>query len=58
MVAKREGVEEGMEWEAGVSLLYMERKNSKILLYSTENYTQCPMINIMEKNILKEYICM
>ena len=40
--------------EVGVSkckLLYMEGINNKILLYSTENYIQCPMINHMEKNI-------
>ena len=40
--------------EVGVSkckLLYMEGINNKILLYSIENYIQCPMINHMEKNI-------
>ena len=44
-----------MEWEAGVSrcqLLYIEWINNKVLLYSTGNYIQYPMI--MEKNI---YIC-
>ena len=38
----------GMEWEAGVSrckLLYIEWINNKVLLYSTGNYIQCPMIN-------------
>ena len=39
-------------WEVGVSrckLLYMEWIN-KVLLYSTDNYIQYNMINIMEKN--------
>ena len=56
MVAKEEGVGGGMEWEVGVSrckLLYMEWINNKVLLYSTENYIQYPMIN----NKGKEYIC-
>ena len=42
MVAKGEGDEGGMEWEAGVSrckLLYIERINKKVLLDST-NYIQ------------------
>ena len=46
--AKGEGVEGGMEWEAGVSrckLLYIEWMNNEVLLYSTENYIQYPMIN-------------
>ena len=45
----------GMEWEAGVSrckLLYIDYTSNKVLLYSTENYSQCPMIN---QNV-KEYI--
>ena len=54
-----------MEWEIGVSrckLLYMEGINNKILLYITENYIQCRMINNNGKEyILKEcvrvYIC-
>ena len=43
MVASGEGKGEGMEWEVGVSrckLLYKEWINSKVLLYSTENYIQ------------------
>ena len=42
----------GMEWEVGVShckLLYVEEINNKVLLYSTENYIQYPMINHNEK---------
>ena len=46
-----------MEWEVGVSkckLLYMEWINNKVLLYSTENYIQYPMINHNEKEYLKK----
>ena len=61
MVAKGERIREGMEWEAGVSrckLLYIEWINNKVLLYSTDNYIQYPMIIIMEKNILeKQNMC-
>ena len=48
VVAKGEGVGGGMEGEVGVSrgkLLYIEWINNKVLLYSTVNYIQCPMIN-------------
>ena len=48
MVAKGEGVGGELEWEAGISrckLLYIEWINSKVLMYSTENYIQYPMIN-------------
>ena len=47
-VAKEEGAGGGMEWEVGVSrckLLYTEWIKNKILLYSTENCIQHPMIN-------------
>ena len=43
-----EGVGRGMEWEFGVSrykLLYTEWVNNKVLLYSTENCIQYPVIN-------------
>ena len=43
-----EGVGAGMEWEVGVSrckLLFIEWINKNVLLYSTENYIQYPMIN-------------
>ena len=46
----------GMEWEVGVSrckLLYIEWINNKVLLYSTENYIQYPMINHNGKEYLK-----
>ena len=48
VVAKGEGVGGGMECEVGVSrckLLYIEWINNKVLLYSTDNSIQCPMIN-------------
>ena len=62
MVAKGEGNGRGMQWEVGVSirkLLYIEWINNKVLLYSTENYIQYPMINHNGKEYLKKnvYIC-
>ena len=57
MVAKGERVGGGMEWEVGVSrckLLYMEWINNKVLLYSTENYIQYPMINHSGKEYIKK----
>ena len=50
-VAKGEWGGRGMDWEFGVSrckLLHLEWINNKVLLYSTGNYIQYP---IMEKNI-------
>ena len=47
MVAKEEGFGGGMEREVGVSrckFLYIEWINNMVLLYSTENYIQYPMI--------------
>ena len=57
MVAKEKGVEGGMEWEVGVSRckpLYIEWINNKVLLYSTENYMQYPMINHNGKEYFKK----
>ena len=50
VVATGDGVGGKMEWEVevGVSrckLLYMEWINNKVLLYSTGNYSQYPVIN-------------
>ena len=45
-----------MESEIGVSihlLLLMEWINNKVLLYSTENYIQYPVISHKEKNFFK-----
>ena len=52
VVVKGEGGGGGMESEIGVSrckLLYMEWINNKVLLYSTQNYIQYPMINLNGK---------
>ena len=61
MVTKGEGVGGGMDWESGVSrckLLYIGWINNKVLLYSTENYIQYPMINHNGKEYKKECMCM
>ena len=45
-----------MDWEIGLNrckTLHTERMDNKVLLYSTENYIQYPMINHNEKNIKK-----
>ena len=56
----------GMDWEFGISrckLLHIEWVNNKVLLYSTGNYIQHPVINHngkeYEKNIwlLTESLC-
>ena len=50
----------GIEWEFGVSrckLLYIEWINNKVLLYSTGNYVQYPVINHRERN-MKRNVCM
>ena len=50
-----------MDWDFRISrckLLYIEWINSKVLLYSTGNYIQYPLINHMEKNTKKECIYM
>ena len=56
LVAKGEGDGRGKEWKVGVSrckFLYIEWMNNKVLLYSTENYIQYPMINHNGKEYLK-----
>ena len=48
VVAKGEGVGGGIYWEFGMSrckLLYIGWINNKVLLYSTGNYIQYPVIN-------------
>ena len=48
VVAEGQGVREGIKWEMGISrrkLLYREWVNNKVLLYSTRNYIQYPVIN-------------
>ena len=42
----------GMDWEFGINsskLLSIELIKNKVLLYSTGNYTQCPVINHSRK---------
>ena len=54
LVAQAEGDEGGKDWEFGVSrykLLYRARIN-KVLLYSTGNYVQYPVINNLGKECL------
>ena len=49
----------GMDWEFGVSrykLLYIEWINNKVLLYSTGNYVQYPMINHNRREYFKTRI--
>ena len=60
VVPKGEGVGGGMEWKVGVSrfkLLNIEYINNKVLPYSTGNHIQYPIINHMEKTILKTCMC-
>ena len=40
-----------------VSFLYIEWINNKVLLYSTENYIQYPMVNHNGKEYLKKRMC-
>ena len=59
VVAKGERGYGGMNWEFGISrckLLYIEWTNNKVLLYSTGNYIQYPVINHNGKKYEKEYI--
>ena len=59
MVVKGAGVREGMDWEFGISrdeLLYIEWINNKVLLYSTGNCIQYPVINHNGKEYEKECI--
>ena len=49
----------GMDWEFGMSrckLLSIERINNKVLLYSTGNYSQYPVINHNGKEYERECI--
>ena len=55
--SKDEGIEDWVEWEVGASrckLLYIAWINSKVLLYSTENYIQYPVINHNGKEYIKK----
>ena len=60
MVAKVEGGERGMDWEFGVGrckLLHLEWINNKVLMYSTGNYVQYPVINHNGKECKYIYMC-
>ena len=59
MVAKEEGGRGGMDRELGISrckLLHIEWINNKVLLYSTGNYIQYPMINYNGKECMYLYL--
>ena len=61
MVAKGEEGGGGVDWEFGISrckLLYIEWINNRVLLYSTGNYIQYPVINHNGKEYEKECIYM
>ena len=48
MLAKGKGCERGLDWEFGINkckLIYIEWINNKVLLYSTGNYIQYPVIS-------------
>ena len=58
---QREGGRGGMEWEIGAcrcESLYKEQRNNKVLLCSTGNYIQYPVINDNENNREEECIYM
>ena len=60
--SQREGLGRGMEWEPGVSrykVLYTKWISYKVLLYSTRNCIQYPVINHNGKEHLKNnvYVC-
>ena len=60
VVAKEGWGGRGMDWEFVISrckLVYTEWINNKVLLYSTGNYIQYPVINHNGKEYEKEYIC-
>ena len=52
--SSRDGVE---GWVSRCKLLYIERIESKALLYSTDNYIRYPMINHSGKEYLEKNIC-
>ena len=57
MVAKGEGAEDGLGvWGLADANLYKEWINNKVLLYSTGNYIQYPVINHDRKEYKKECI--
>ena len=62
MVAKGKGGGRGIDWEFGVGrckLLHTDWINNKVLMYSTGNYIQYPVISRNGKEYKKEtvYMC-
>ena len=60
MVAKGAGVGGRMKWEVGISRckrLYIGSINNKVLLHSTQNCIQNPMVKHHGKEYCKRYIC-
>ena len=50
----------GMDWEFGITrckLLYIEWIKNEVLLYSTGNYIQYPVITHNGNEYKKEYVC-
>ena len=59
VLAKGEGFGRGLDWEFGVNrckLLYRKWINNNVLLHSTGNYIQYPVINHNGKESEKLYI--
>ena len=59
VVSKGEAGRRGIDWEFGIKrskLLYTGWTNNKVLLYSTGNYIQYPIINHNVKEYAKECI--
>ena len=58
MMAKGEESGRALDWEFGISrckLVYIEWINNKVLLYSTGNYIQYPLINHNGKECIYMY---
>ena len=49
----------GKDWEFGISRCKLSHRmeNNNVLLYSTGNYVQYPVINYIGKEYEKEYFC-
>ena len=59
MVAKWEGYVGGIDWEYEINrckLLYIEWINNRVLLYSTGNNIQYPVINKIMKRMKRIYM--
>ena len=59
MVSKEEEGREGKDWEFGINpckLLHIEQIKNQVLLYSTGNYIQYPVVNHNGKEYEKVYM--